>query len=156
MNDTESKLTDREKGVLADLLAKLLGIQMCATTQFAPVGPEEVTRIEIVKGKVNRKAIGYIYGFIDAALRTYGEDIAELHVGVPAVFHVLRKLFPGHEQAYTEFLVNHANDEFMVVLGVMAGGQEYLDFIAKPGAKGAPMRFFRFIIEDAEFWRPIR
>jgi hypothetical protein len=151
VNDTESKLTDDEKGALADLLAKLLAIQMCATTTFAPVQPQEVTRIEIVKGKVNRKAIGYVYGFIDAALRTYGEDMADLQVGVPVVFHVLRKLFPGHEQAYTEFLVNHTNDEVMVVLGMMAGGQQYLDFVAKPGAKGAPMGFFRFIIEDAEF-----
>jgi hypothetical protein len=151
MSDTQSKLTEDEKGALADLLAEMLSVQMRATTHFAPVQPEEVTRIEIVEGKINRKAIGYIYGFIDAALRTYGENMANLPVGVPVVFHVLRKLFPGHEQAYTEFLVNHINDEAMVVLGVMAGGQQYLDFVAKPGAKGAPMGFARSIIDDAEF-----
>ena len=128
----------------------MLGLQMEATIHFAPVQPEEVTRIEIVESKINRKAIGYIYGFIDAALRTQGEDMADLSVGVPMVFHVLRRLFPGHEQAYTEFLANH-NDEVAVRLGMMAGGQQYLDFIAKPGAKGAPTGFARFIVEDAEF-----
>jgi hypothetical protein len=151
VSDTQSKLTDDKKDALAGLLAEMLRRQMGATTHFAPVQPEEITRIEIVEGKVNRKAIGYIYGFIDAALRTHGEDMADLSVGVPIVFHVLRRLFPGHEQAYTEFLANHVNDDVAVVLGMMAGGQQYLDFVAKPGSKGAPMGFARSIIDDAEF-----
>jgi hypothetical protein len=147
VSDKQSKLTDDEK----DALAGMLGLQMEATIHFAQVQPGEVTRIEIVEGKINRKAIGYIYGFIDAALRTHGEDMADLSVGVPMVFQVLRRLFPGHDQAYTEFLANHVNDEVAVRPGMMAGGQQYLDCIAKLGAKGAPMGFARFIVEDAEF-----
>ena len=45
-------------------IAKMLSIQM----MLAPTGPCEVTKIKIRKGEINRKAIGYIYGFVDGAL----------------------------------------------------------------------------------------
>jgi hypothetical protein len=104
--------------------------------------------IESTSGCINRKAIGYIYGFIDCALRTIGQDMADAKVSVPIIFQVMRKLFPGYEEVYTTFLIDHVQDE-VVLLGMMVGGQQYADF-SKPGAKGAPMGLARFILEDED------
>jgi hypothetical protein len=112
-----------EKTELADRLAPLLSIQM-----LGPTIGTAVTKIEKSAGCINRKAIGYIYGFIDCALQCRGEDISNLDVGLPIVFHAMRKLFPGHEQAYIDFLMSHMEDE-VTVLGMMAGGQEYQEFL---------------------------
>jgi hypothetical protein len=69
-------------------------------------------------------------------------------VGPPILYHVLRSLFPGCERDYMEFLMNHEDDQ-VVMLGKMTGGQQFFDF-NKQGAKGAPMGFARFIVEDQE------
>jgi hypothetical protein len=143
---TTSTLTDERKNRISQALAKMLTIQMC----LAPVrGKIEVTPIELRRGHINRKALGYIYGFVDSALRCMGEDISNVSVGVPILYQVLRSLFPGHEQAYTEFLIDHMDDE-TVVLGMMAGGQQYAEY-NKSGAQGAPpMGLARFIVEGQE------
>jgi hypothetical protein len=139
-----SHLDDNQKIAISKALADMLALQM----MFSVTGPVEVTKIETKKGRVNRKALGYIYGFIDCALQSRGEDIADVSVGVPIVFHVLQTLFPGHERAYVEFLLSHMDDEVMM-LGMMTGGQQYADFIVKPGAKGAPMGFARLLLEGS-------
>jgi hypothetical protein len=143
--ETKATFSDDQTSALAQRLSALLAVQMV----FSPANSGEVTKIEITKGRINRKAIGYIYGFIDCALQRRGEDIANLSVGLPIVYHVLRELFPGHEQAYTDFLMTHMNDE-IVVLGMMAGGQQYNDYIHRSDAKGAPMGLARFILEGQE------
>jgi hypothetical protein len=143
--ETKSKFTDAQKSALAGGLAKMLLIQMTC----APVDPIEVTKIEVKKGHINRKAIGYIYGFIDSAIQCYGEDIADVRVGPPILYHVLRALFSGHEREYMEFLMNHEDDQ-LVMLGKLEGGQQYIDFLPKPGVKRAPMGFARFIVEDRQ------
>ena len=103
----------------------------------------EVTKIETTKGRINRKAMGYIYGFIDCALQSRGQDITDISLGLPILYHVMRKLFPGHEQGYVDFLMNNMDDEIMV-LGMIAGGQQYSDFLR---AGEAPWGLSRFIIE---------
>ena len=45
--------------------------------------------IETADGQINRRAIGYIYGFVDGALRTIGQDMGDVSIGVPIVFQVL-------------------------------------------------------------------
>src|SRR5260370_20831094 len=95
--------SDDQKSAMATAIAKRLAIQMA----LAPTGPCEVSKIELKKGHVNRKAIGYIYGFIDGALQCNGGDIADVTVGPPILYHVLRSLFPGHERGYMEFLMDH-------------------------------------------------
>jgi hypothetical protein len=40
--------------------------------------------------------------------------------------------------AYAAFLIEHLKDE-LLILGMMAGGQQCTDFIVKSDAKGAPM-----------------
>lgn len=70
MTGTKSNLDDNQKIAIAKALADMLSLQM----MVAVVGPVEVTQIEVKKGHVNRKALGYIYGFIDCALQCRGQD----------------------------------------------------------------------------------
>ena len=103
-------------------------------------------QIEDASGNINRKALGYIYGHIDAFLRTRGYDMADSDLSVPLTFHVLRKLFPtGNPTRYMDFLIHNLTDE-MVTLGCMEGGQQYLDY-RKPNTGGSPMGLARFILE---------
>jgi hypothetical protein len=127
---------DNEKSKFVEAIADMLAIQMTVATGRS---------IESAEGRINRKAIGYIYGFIDCALRSIGQDMSDVSVGVPITYQILQHLFPRHEQAYTSFLIDHLNDE-VVVLGMMAGGQQYADF-NKPDAKGSPMGLARLILE---------
>jgi len=124
---------------------------MLRVQTVVPANPVRVTKIEITKGHINRKAIGYIYGFIDSALQYRGEDITNPSIGLPIIYHVLRKLFPGHEHEYTDFLMAHMDDE-IVVLGMMEGGQEYSEFIhqSDPNGKAWPMGLARFILDGKE------
>lgn len=39
--------------------------------------------IEDENGRPKRKALGYVYGYVDAALRSRGQDMADMSVGVP-------------------------------------------------------------------------
>lgn len=102
--------------------------------------------IEDEDGRLNHKAIGYIYGFIDAALRTIGQDMSNAAVGIPITYQVLRRLFPGCEDKYVQFLADHMGKNERVTMEAMKGGQQYIDF-TKPGAKGAPMGLARYLIE---------
>lgn len=113
-----------EKSDLADRLALLLSLQLV----FSPGRSVEVSKIETQEGVINRKAIGYIYGFIDCALQCRGEEVTNLELGLPILYHVMHKLFPGNEQAYIDFLMTNMDDE-VTVLGMMVGGQEYHEFL---------------------------
>lgn len=57
-------MTKSEKSEVAERLALLLSIQLV----FPLNNQIEVSKVEKKKGEINRKAIGYIYGFIDSAL----------------------------------------------------------------------------------------
>jgi hypothetical protein len=74
--------------------------------------------------------------------------MSDTDLGVRITFHVFRKLFPEQDPTkYVEFLMRNLNDE-MVALGMMAGGQQYLDF-QKPQREGdVAMGLARFILED--------
>lgn len=132
-------MTKSEMSELADRLALILSINLV----FPLDGPIEVSKIERRKGDINRKAIGYVYGFVDSALQCREEDITNLDVGLPILYHVIRKLFPGNEQAYVDFLMSHMEDE-VTVLGMMAGGQEYREFLVE---KRSPFGLSRLILE---------
>ena len=115
-------MTPSQKSETANGLALLISIQL-----IFPVDCE-ITQIEVKKGEINRKAIGYIYGFIDCALQHRQENITNIDVGLPILYHVFRKVFPGHEQTYIDFLMAQMEDE-VTVLGMLAGGQEYSEFL---------------------------
>lgn len=102
--------------------------------------------IEDSDGNLNRKAIGYIYGFIDAALGSIGQDMSNVSVGIPITYHVLNRLFPGRGEDYIEYLRNNIGKDEVLMFGTMTGGQQYTDSI-KPGHKGVPMKFGIFLVE---------
>lgn len=135
-NRNSSMFDDERKSKFVDAISGMLSVQM------AVVGDRS---IEDSSGRINRKAIGYIYGFVDCALRSIGQDMADVSVGVPITYQVLRHLFPGHEQEYTRFLIHHVEDKD-VVLGMMAGGQEYADF-NKPTSRRVPMGLAKLILK---------
>jgi hypothetical protein len=135
-------LSDQEKGAIADWLAKMLAVQMAC----AFMDKVEVSEVEVKRGQINGKALGYLYGFVDAALQNMGQDIADVPVGVPILYQVLRRLFPGRERAYMEFYMSHDRDK-PVMLGMMEGGQQFIEYVANPNPKGSPMGFARFIYE---------
>jgi hypothetical protein len=127
-----------EQSELSDRLSILLSVQLAVSGTQS----NEVAKIEVTKGLINRKAIGYIYGFIDCALQFRDQDITDISVGLPILYHVMRNLFPGHEQAYIDFLMDQMEDE-VVVLGMMAGGQEYNEFIQANGTGFGLAKFIR-------------
>ena len=127
---------DKIKLQLQETITSLLALRL-----FILPNPQ----IEGVNGNINKKALGYIYGHIDAFLRTRGYDMADSEMSIPLTFHVLRKLFPdGNATRYMEFLIDNLTDP-IVTLGCMAGGQQYLDY-RKPNS-GSPMGLARFILE---------
>ena len=101
---------------------------------------------EDADGHINRRAMGYIYGFIDAALSTTGQDMSDVRVSVPITYQVLERVFPGSGEKYVTFLSNNIGRDQAVTLGMTIGGQQYLDF-CKSDSKGAPMGLARYLIE---------
>lgn len=115
--------TASDKFEFADSVALLLSVQLV----MPPARAGAVSRIEIEKGSINRIAIGYIYGFIDAALKCRNQDIADYDVGLPTLRRILQKLFPRHSQAYLDFLLNRLGDEH-VVQGMHSGMRDYKEY----------------------------
>jgi len=101
-------------------------------------------RVEDDLGNINPKALGYIYGFIDAALRTIGQDMANESIGIPITFHILRLVFPGSEEKYLEFLTECVGHDPNVTIAAMTGGQQYIDF--NNGKLAVPMGLARYIL----------
>jgi hypothetical protein len=84
--------------------------------------------IEDKNGSPKRRALGYVYGVIDAALRWRGHDIADMEIGPPITFQVLRKLWPGREQKLFEFIIRRIEErDGLFAAGMNRGGQGYLD-----------------------------
>jgi hypothetical protein len=132
-----TSFNDEKKAEFIEAIAFMLEVQL-ATVGNAP--------IESPSGSIKPKAIGYVYGFIDAALRTIGQDMSDNSVGVPVTFQVLRHLFPGCEEKYSRYLADHMGTDKFVTLGALTGGQQYLDFNAKK--LSAPMGLARYLVEE--------
>lgn len=133
----EEAFGDIKKAQFVDAISNLLKMQKIVAGDRS---------FENSEGRPNRKAIGYIYGFIDGALQTIGQDMSDTSIGVPITYQVLNRLFPGRGEKYLEFLIDHIGKDEMVTIGIMTGGQQYIKY-SKPGSKGGPMGFARFIIE---------
>lgn len=126
---------DQKKKKFVDAISTLLEVQMVA------VGNRS---IEDVAGNINAKALGYIYGFIDAALRTIGQDMSDESIDIPVTFHVLRRVFPGREEKYLTYLLDRMGTDQEVTLAAVTGGQQYIDF--NRGKFSAPMGLARCIL----------
>jgi hypothetical protein len=100
-------------------------------------------------GNINQRAIGYIYGYIDAALQAIGQDMGNKAVGVPIIHLILVELFPDKADSYMMFLLNHVSWDAAVREGVMTGGNQYVEF-SKPNSRGHPMGLARYLIQQKE------
>lgn len=105
------------------------------------------TTLENPDGRINSRAIGYVYGFIDAGLTAIGQDMTDSSISVPITFMVMRKVFPGREDEYVDYLIKTIGHDDSVMLGAMKGGQQFVDF--SNGKLRAPMGLARFLIQDS-------
>jgi hypothetical protein len=102
--------------------------------------------IEDSAGNINREALGYIYGFTDAALQTIGQDMADVSLGVPIIFQILTEIFPDTAARCMVFLLDHLGRDPAISNGMMTGGKLYIDF-NKPNSKEAPMGLARCLLQ---------
>jgi hypothetical protein len=129
--------SDEKKTQFVEAIASMLEVQL------VPVGHHS---IESSNGGIKPKALGYVYGFIDAALRTIGQDMSDSSVGIPVTFQVLRHVFPGREERCLQCLADHMGTNKAVTLGALTGGQQYLD--VNSGKLSVPMGLARYILEE--------
>lgn len=141
----KKKYSDEEKRVfLIESLAKMLTLQAKVVDKDA---------LEEQSGKVNRKALGYILGFSDAAFQASGRDQSKVWDDVPTIFAVLTKMY-GLEKAngpngYMSLMMKYAQDKDKVFnIGVMTGGQEYVKWL-NTKFQYVPTGFFKFL-QDGE------
>jgi hypothetical protein len=133
----KDRFDDVAKLQFATMIAEMLQLQMIVAADES---------IEDGQGHLKRKALGYVYGYIDAALRTKGHDMADMSIGVPITFQVIRRLWPDHVNECMDFLAKNLQSDTLMNAGIMHGGQQFLDY-SKPGAAGVPMGLARFMIE---------
>jgi hypothetical protein len=73
-----------------------------------------------------------------------------MEIGPPVTFHVIRKLWPGKESEYFDFLADHLRSDLAVNAGILRGGQGLTDWWLKkddPEA-GVPMGLARYILTE--------
>ena len=133
----KKKFDDAAKIELASAIAELLEMQKRMAGNAS---------IEDQTGQPKRKAIGYVYGYVDAALRSIGQDMTDMSVGVPVTYQVIRRLWPDRVNEYMDFLAKNMDSDRLMSIGMMHGGQQYVDY-HKPGVSGVPMGLARFMIE---------
>jgi hypothetical protein len=104
--------------------------------------------IEDEQGRPKPKVLGYVYGFTDAVLRVKGRDMTDMSVGPPVTYHVLRQLWPEHANKYMEFIFENLTTNSLMHVGIMHGGQQFLDFVN--GKLKAPMGLALFLLEQSK------
>lgn len=133
----KDRFDDAAKLEFATAIAEMLQLQMIVATGKS---------IEDEQGRLKRKALGYVYGYIDAALRVKGHDMADMSIGVPITFQVIRRLWPDRVNECMDYLAKNLQTDALMNAAIMHGGQQFLDY-TKPGASGVPMGLARFMIE---------
>ncbi|MGO9686545.1 MAG: hypothetical protein ACLPTZ_28885 [Beijerinckiaceae bacterium] len=133
----KDRFDDAAKIQFATAVAEMLEMQMIVAAGKS---------IEDDQGHLKRKAIGYVYGYIDAALRVRGQEMADMSIGVPITFQVIRRLWPDHVNECMDFLAKNLTTDALLNVGMMHGGQQYLDY-SKPEISGVAMGLARFMIE---------
>lgn len=139
------KKNDDDDSRIAELIDSLV---IMLQTQMVAV-PKTI-RIHDGQGRMNRKAVGYVYGFIEVALRTIGKDMSGPEMGFPVAYHVFRHLFPGEENEIVEFLIEHIGKDETVMLGCTIGGQQYFDFMNSASKDFDSMGLGRLLLETEE------
>jgi hypothetical protein len=115
--------SDSEMQSFAELISKPLELQLGLAAKMLTAGRSNDPSLI----NPNPRALGYVYGWSDAFLRVRGWDMANTSVGVPVLFQVFRRLWPGQEGQLINFVTDHLRDSSMMA-GMMHGGQQYLDW----------------------------
>jgi hypothetical protein len=126
-------------------LAEAIAVQLILQKNMA----ETQAAIDDRNGNLKLRALGYVYGYIDAALRTDGHDIADTSIGGPITYHVLRRLWPDRVNDCMRALLANLRVDQQMMAAIMHGRQQCLD-LRKPGASDVPMDLARFLIEGDE------
>ena len=107
--------------------------------------------IEDEQGYPKRKALGYVYGYIDAALRVKGQDIKDMSIGPLIIYQVIRKLWPQRVNEYVDFLAKNLISDELMHVGFMHGVQQCLDYsngkVFGRFGSGEPMGLARFMVD---------
>jgi hypothetical protein len=104
-------------------LAEDIAIQLIIQTKTA--GPRAT--IDDDNGHPKRRPLGYVYGYIEAALRTNGHNVADASIGAPITYHVLRRLWPDRVNDCMRVLFNNLNTDKQMIAAMRYGEKQCLD-----------------------------
>jgi hypothetical protein len=131
-------LDDAAKFALAEDIATQLIIQ----TKTA--GPRAT--IDDSDGHPKRGPLGYVYGYIEAALRTHGHNAADTSIGAPITYHVLRRLWPDRVNDCMRLLFNNLNTDQQMMAAIRYGEKQCLDY-RRQGVSDVPTGLAHLLIE---------
>lgn len=100
--------------------------------------------IEDEHGAINRKALGYIFGFTDAVLQNRKLEITGRD-GQYVLACVINALYPGKAGGYISFLKHHIQDA-EIVGGAVYGGQQFVEWARNKD--NAPLGFAKALLGD--------
>lgn len=128
---------DHDKQQFVNAVSTMLEVQLITVGDLTVEGSTD---------NINPKSLGYIYGFIDAALQTIGQDMGDESIGIPISFQILKRVFPGREEMYLEYLIEQMGNDQIVTMAAVVGGQQFMDFCNEKLA--VPMGLARYILEQ--------
>jgi hypothetical protein len=115
------------KAALIDAVsAMLLALHVAASTRS----------IEDDNGTINRSALGYIFGFVQAGIANLGGDPLDAFDGAPVMIEILRRVYPGREPRYLDFIMQNLDTDKEMNDGAKYGGQQYIDYIVQNHPSG--------------------
>jgi hypothetical protein len=133
--DAEAKVT-----LIDGVSAMLLALHMTTGTRS----------IEDDSGNVNRPALGYIFGFVQAGIANLGGDPLDAFVGAPVMLDILKRVYPGRERRYLDFVMENLETDTAMNDGARYGGQQYLDYIVHNHPSGGqPAGFAGCLLGEA-------
>jgi hypothetical protein len=105
-------------------------------------------------GRINRKALGYLFGFIDGALKVQtGLELSDEALGRPILAEIISRVFPGEEDRCIEFIMEYLGIDAILTEAALAGDREYINhvnaLIRGERPKGSPMGFALALVEGS-------
>ena len=74
--------------------------------------------------------------------------MADISIGAPITYHVLRRLWPDRVNDCMRVLFGNLRTDKQMMAAIMHGGEQCLHH-RKPGVSGVPMGLAHFLIEGA-------
>jgi hypothetical protein len=126
-------------------LAEDIAIQLITQTKAA--GPRAA--IDDSNGNPKRGPLGYVYGYIEASLRTNGHNVTDTSIGAPIAYHVLRRLWPDRVNDCMRVLFNNLSTDRQMLAAMKYGGKQCLDY-RRQGGSDVPTGLAHLLIEGAK------